>query len=154
MCKKANIDMVLGKTVTIKTDVIKKQKDGKLLGYVFTGNFFVNADLIKEGYAMAHNVPPNSRYKNEFLSMQHEARKNRKGLWAFEDMSSEPYYVGSRTKNVFHRPNCSHANNIAFDDKVIFRTIDDALKKNFEQDWRCCPLFKEPVKKDEKDKTN
>lgn len=144
MCKEANKSLVDKKRVAILTDLSEKGDDGKVSGYVYAGEVFVNAELIKNGYALVRILPLNDHYKEYFLSLQKEARKNRRGLWAFEDMSNEPYYVGSKSKKVFHRPKCFHVENIDFDDRIIFRTKDEALNKRFVQDWRCCPLFKEP----------
>ena len=94
-------------------------------------------------------MPPNIRYKDLLLGLQRDARKNRKGLWAFEDHNDEPYYVGSKSRKVFHRPSCSHVKNLEFDDRSILRTKDEALNSGFAQDWRCCPLF---IKSDDKKK--
>ena len=50
----------------------------------------------------------NVQHRELFLTLQQEARKNRSGLWAFEDQSDEPYYVGSKSGKIFHRPSCPH----------------------------------------------
>ena len=146
ICKKANKSLVDKKEISIKTDVLERQDDGKLLGYVYADGTFVNSELIKRGYALAYIVPPNESYRKLFLSLQEEARKNRRGLWAFEDRNDEPYYLGSKISKVLHRPGCFHAKHLNFDDRIIIRTKDEALSKGFTQDWRCCPLFKKPDK--------
>lgn len=43
---------------------------------------FINAELVKEGYAMTMTVPPNVKYAEEFVALQKEARENNKGLWS------------------------------------------------------------------------
>lgn len=149
-CRDANKAMVDQKQVVLKTDVIKTSADEKLLCYVYVGALFINAEMIRNGYGLAHTLSPNNRYQDMFLSLQQEARKNRKGLWAFEDHNDEPYYVGSKSKNVFHRPSCSHVKGLVFDDRIILRTKEEALNSGFTQDWRCSPLFMPPAAKGQK----
>ncbi|MEI6128388.1 MAG: thermonuclease family protein, partial [Pseudomonadota bacterium] len=151
LCRETNRELVNKKPIVIKTDVQEVSDDGKRLGYVYTGPMFINAELIKGGYGLVHILPPNIRYKDLLLGLQRDARKNRRGLWAFEDQNDEPYYVGSKSRKVFHRPSCFHVKNLDFDDRIIMRTKDEALSTGFTQDWRCCPLF---IKADNKKNKN
>ncbi len=147
-CKKANIRSVNNKTITIEYDVKKKEDGNIVLGYVYAGDVFVNAQLLKNGFAMAYIQPPNQKYASLFIALQNEARKQRRGIWAFEDRSDEPYYVGSKGSRKFHRPGCRIAREMEFDKRIIFRTKDEALQKGFTQDWRCNPLFKKREEKE------
>ncbi len=153
MCKEANKKLVNKKEIVIKTDLLEKDENGKVLAYVYVGDLFVNAELIRLGCALACNMPPNERYKDKFFSLQKAARKEKRGFWVFEDISAEPYYIGSKNKKEFHRPGCFHANHLDFDDRIILRTKEEALRRGFAQDWRCCPLFEEP-EEDIKDNTS
>ena len=147
ICKEANKKLVSKKEVTVKTNVLKKDNTGTVPGYVYVGDLFINAELIRLGYALACDVASNEKYKDRFFSMQEEARKKKRGIWAFEDISAESYYVGSKINKEFHRPECFHAKHLKFEDRVILRTKEEALSKGFRQDWRCCPLFKQPEEK-------
>ena len=129
------------KDITIEHDVLKEDSAGRLLGYVYVGDVFVNAQLLKNGYAIVDIVPPNKKYADLFISLQKEARKNRRGIWRFEDPNDEPYYIASKNIKKFHRPGCRIAKEISFDKRIIFRSKDDALAKGYSQDWRCNPLF-------------
>ncbi|MCK4462902.1 MAG: thermonuclease family protein [Candidatus Omnitrophica bacterium] len=42
---------------------------------------FVNAELVKEGYARVFTFPPNVKHTDFFLKLQRKARQTRKGLW-------------------------------------------------------------------------
>ena len=95
---------------------------GRPLVYVYAADVFVNAELIKNGYGLVAAPDGNVQHRDFFLTLQQEARKNRRGLWAFEDQSDEPYYVGSKSRKIFHRPSCPHVKGLAFDDRLIFRT--------------------------------
>ncbi len=146
-CKQANKALVDKKNITYTTDLLRHTPDGKLFAYVYVGEVFINAEIIRQGYGLAHFVPPNVRYGQQFLELQTEARKGERGLWGFENMGDEPYYVGSKQKREFHRPGCFHAKNVAFDDRITFRTRNEALQKGYSQGWRCNPLFDTPAKK-------
>jgi micrococcal nuclease len=142
MCRNANKALLENKKVSVQTDTITADEDGRLLGYVYAGEVFVNAELIKNGYGLVDAPEGNQKYQEFFLGLQQQARKNRSGLWAFEDQSDEPYYVGSKKGKIFHRPSCTRIQGLDFDDRLIFRTKGEALAGGYSQDWRCCPLFK------------
>lgn len=146
LCRNANKELVENKKVRAQTDAVKTDADGRLLVYMYAENVFVNAELIKNGYGLVAAPDGNVQHREFFLSLQQEARKNRRGIWAFEDQSDEPYYVGSKSKKIFHRPSCVHVKALDFDDRLIFRTKGEALTDNYSQDWRCCPLFMKPEK--------
>jgi len=145
--KKANKDLVDKKEISIEFDIKKRDEDKVLLGYVYAGDVFVNAQLLKNGFALAYIQPPNQKYADLFIALQKEARKQRRGIWAFEDPSDEPYYIGSKSSRKFHRPGCRVAKDMSFDKRVIFRNKDEALNKGYAQDWRCNPLFKKREEK-------
>ena len=145
-CRQANKNLVGGKQITIEYDVRRKDGDGNLLGYVYAGDAFVNAQLLKNGFGIVYITPPNQKYADLFISLQKEARKNRRGIWAFEGPQDETYYIASKGSRKFHRPGCSIARNLSFDKRVIFRTKNEALDKGYSQDWRCNPLFKNQKK--------
>jgi micrococcal nuclease len=50
----ANREMVEGKMVRLERDISETDKYGRLLRYVFLGEVFVNAELVKEGLAYAN----------------------------------------------------------------------------------------------------
>ena len=45
------------------------------------GELFVNAELVRQGYAKVYTVPPNVKHAQEFLELQREAREKERGLW-------------------------------------------------------------------------
>jgi micrococcal nuclease len=146
-CKRANKDLVDKKEISIEFDIKKRDEDKVILGYIYAGDVFVNARLLKNGFALAYIQPPNQKYAGLFITLQKEARKQRTGIWAFEDPSDEPYYIGSKSSRKFHRPGCRVAKDMSFDKRVIFRNKDEALNKGYAQDWRCNPLFKKREEK-------
>ena len=141
ICKDANKALVYKKYVTLVT-APRDKIDEVPAAYVYAGPVFVNAELIRNGYALPRLLNTKDPNNALFLSCMQEARDNRRGLWACEDKSDEPYYIGSKSKKEFHRPDCFHAQHLDFDDKIIFRTKEEALDLGFAQGWRCSPLFK------------
>lgn len=76
-----NKKLVSGKWVRLEFDVERRDKYGRLLAYVYEGDVFVNAELVKQGYAQVYTFPPNVKYQELFLEYQRQARKNNRGLW-------------------------------------------------------------------------
>ena len=72
-----------GKRVSLEFDVEKYDKYDRLLAYVYLkkDGTFVNAEIIKQGYASLMTIPPNAKYSNLFLKLYQEARNNKRGLW-------------------------------------------------------------------------
>lgn len=77
-----NRRLVESQKVRLEMDVERQDKYSRTLAYVFLENGrFVNAELLKEGYAQLLTIPPNVRYVDLFTSLQSQARENKRGLW-------------------------------------------------------------------------
>lgn len=76
-----NKKLVEGKTVQLEFDVDSRDRYGRLLAYVYVDTLFVNAELVKQGYAQLMTVPPNVRYVELFKELQTAAREDKRGLW-------------------------------------------------------------------------
>lgn len=76
-----NKNLVLGKTVKLEKDVSNVDKYGRLLRFVYVDDILVDDNLIKNGAAKIMTVPPDVKYKDEFLSSQYYAKENKLGLW-------------------------------------------------------------------------
>lgn len=74
--------LVEGKRVSIEFDVEKYDRYNRLLGYVYLKDgTFVNAEIVKEGYASLLTIPPNIRYADLFSKLYRQAREEKRGLW-------------------------------------------------------------------------
>lgn len=82
--KRENERLVKGKTVKLEYDVGRTDKFGRTLAYVYVDNIFVNAELVKNGYAFIATYPPNVKYVDKFKTLQVEARKEKRGLWGLK----------------------------------------------------------------------
>ena len=71
-----------GKYVKILFDSVQRDKDGALLGLVFVNQMtFVNAELVRRGYARAKPRPPNLKYERLFANLQKRAQSRNLGMW-------------------------------------------------------------------------
>lgn len=75
-------NMLAGKNVKLLFDVGKFDQYHRTLAYAYLEDgTFINAELVKQGYAMVMTVPPNVKFAGLFVKLQQEARENERGLW-------------------------------------------------------------------------
>jgi micrococcal nuclease len=134
-----NQKLVLLKKVRLEFDKKKKDTEGRTLAYVFVKNIFVNAELIKLGYAKTNIDPPNDKYKNMLLDYEKKAKQSEKGLWQETKKDTETSYIGNKRSYVFHRPSCKLIDKIPEKSKIIFRNRADAIKIGYIPDKMCKP---------------
>ncbi len=77
--------------IHIEYDVEKRDKYGRLLAYIRTSDGrLVNAEMLKDGYAVLFTIPPNVRHVDELTSAQRQARERRLGVWGKDGLSELP----------------------------------------------------------------
>jgi micrococcal nuclease len=76
-----NRRLVGDQRVRLELDVRARDRNGRLLAYVWVGDLMVNAELVRLGYAQVMTVPPNVRHQELFVKLQREARDAGRGLW-------------------------------------------------------------------------
>jgi micrococcal nuclease len=136
---KYNKRLVFMKKIRLEFDHNKKDPQGRLLAYVFVKNLFVNAELVKLGYARASVKPPNIKYRKMLADLEKKATEGEKGLWQEKKKDTESYYVGNKRTYTLHRPSCKYVSKIPAKDKIIFRNRADALKIGYTPDKYCKP---------------
>jgi len=151
-----------GIQVRMEYDVDQKDKYGRTLAYVYldtrtgmwnapprdevlhlipiasTYHIFLNATIIKAGYATPMTIPPNVKYADLFKKLYEEAREQKRGLWKkkLEDSFSvqiSDERVAVITPNWEKIKNDNGIPNENFKTYVI-RSIEKAIGKNFEID--------------------
>ncbi len=80
--QQANRALVEGKQVRLEGDVSETDKYGRLLRYVYVGDTFVNAELVRQGLAQTRAYPPDTKYQDYLEQMESEAREAGRGMWA------------------------------------------------------------------------
>jgi micrococcal nuclease len=74
--------LVEGKRVRLEFDVERFDRYKRILAYVYLNDgTFVNAEIVKQGYASLMTYPPNVKYADLFQKLYREARENQRGLW-------------------------------------------------------------------------
>jgi micrococcal nuclease len=76
-----NERLVEGETVRLEYDEEERDVYGRLLAYVYLGDEFVNAELVKRGYATTLTIPPNTRFAELFAQLEETASAAERGLW-------------------------------------------------------------------------
>ena len=71
-----------GTRVRYRLGVERRDRHGRPLVYVWLPDRrFVNAQLVREGYATPLTIPPNVEYAKRFTALAREARAKGRGLW-------------------------------------------------------------------------
>lgn len=79
----ANAALVEGQTVILIKDVSETDRFGRLLRYIYLEDgTFVNAELVRQGYALPATFPPDVAFQDLYLELQTQARESGVGLWA------------------------------------------------------------------------
>ncbi|MGH9226108.1 MAG: thermonuclease family protein [Acidimicrobiales bacterium] len=73
-----------GTAVRLVGDVEQEDQYGRTLAYVYRreDGLFVNAELVRRGYAQVLTIPPNLAHTDEFEAAAREARVGSIGLWS------------------------------------------------------------------------
>ncbi|MEA2901974.1 MAG: micrococcal nuclease [Actinomycetota bacterium] len=73
-----------GTEVRLESDVELLDSYDRTLAYLWIGSsgLFVNAELVRQGFAQTLTIPPNIAYADEFANLAIEARLANRGLWS------------------------------------------------------------------------
>jgi micrococcal nuclease len=79
-----NRRLVEGQQVRLVGDAEAHDRYGRTLAYVYRASdgLFVNAELVRQGYARTLTIPPNVAHRAEFAELSAQARRTGKGLWS------------------------------------------------------------------------
>jgi micrococcal nuclease len=69
------VQMVEGKTVTLIKDASETDQFDRLLRYVIVGDFFVNYELVRQGFANTTTFPPDVACESVYLEAERLARE-------------------------------------------------------------------------------
>lgn len=76
-----NSQLVYGKEVVLIPDISDKDDRGRLLRYVLVGETFVNLEMLRQGYGLAEDIPPDTSCAGGFANAEQEARLSLVGQW-------------------------------------------------------------------------
>ena len=73
-----------GSPVRLVGDAEQQDQYGRTLAYVYRlpDGLFINAELVRQGYAHVLTIAPNVAHTDEFVDLARDARNTNRGLWA------------------------------------------------------------------------
>jgi micrococcal nuclease len=79
-----NARLVAREQVRLVLDAEPRDRFGRLLAYVYRARdgLFVNAALVRGGFARTLTIPPNVRFAARFRALAAQARNGGRGLWS------------------------------------------------------------------------
>jgi len=79
-----NRRLVEGQEVRLVGDAEARDRYGRMLAYVYRkrDGLFVNAELVRRGYAKPMTIPPNVAHALELRRLAKTARREGRGLWS------------------------------------------------------------------------
>lgn len=105
-----NRELVEGQIVELERDISETDKYGRLLRYVYLQDgTMVNAELVRLGFALALDYPPDTKYQALFNSAEEEAKQIGIGLWT-PPTPTTPVDQQDLTPKIRVEPNCSQFN--------------------------------------------
>ncbi len=127
----ANQQLVEGRTVRLVLDVQPRDRYGRLLAYVYVDGQFVNAELVRRGYAEAATYPPNVKHHAELVELQRRARQAGAGLWGDPEAvrahkPRQSGVAGVRNLHVYLHPDDPGWTQRAPEDLVYFESAEEA----------------------------
>ncbi len=120
----ANARLVEGKRVRLVRDKSERDRYGRLLRYVYVGDEFVNAALVRTGHAKAKRYKPDTLHGDKLGRLQTEAMAEKRGCWSHPRQAPDGAAIGNRNSRKLHV--LSHA-----DCRAAIASMKDKNKRNF-----------------------
>lgn len=101
-------DAALGKSTSLAYGSERRDKYGRLLGYLFVDSLFVNEAILSNGLAYVYIFKETDKRSSEMkrlITAQRTAIEKRCGLWSIP-RTPESYYVAQEGSFRLHRPSC------------------------------------------------
>lgn len=76
-----NEELLAAGPLYLETDVDPWDDFGRMLAYVWAGDDFINERMVADGYARAHNYPPNLTRQEQLWDAHDAAREAGIGIW-------------------------------------------------------------------------
>jgi len=149
-----NTSELLGKKVVLELDVQERDQYGRVLAYVWHEDVLFNKVLLEKGLARVAVFPPNTKYVDQFKSVEQEAKKSGYGIWSIEDYVLNNGYntkdsqlleqgnqmdnahckgkiKGNRNSKIYHKPTGKNYDSVSKENIIWFCTEEDALEAGF-----------------------
>ena len=133
--------IVANRTVTVTYSKRRRDRYGRILGYLFIDDICVNEAILSSGMANVYlfddNLSDSARITG-LLNAQKQAITNKKGIWS-RPISDEPYYLALKGNLRFHRPSCQSVRNRPISDIIKFTSRIDSFNEGLSPCRNCRP---------------
>ena len=75
-------ELLEGEAVRLELDRERRDAYDRLLAYVYLRDLFVNAELVRQGYARTLEIAPNTAHAEQLAKLEREAGSTGAGLWS------------------------------------------------------------------------
>ncbi len=134
-------DLTLGKTARIEFAGRRRDKYGRLLGYLYIDSIFVNKAILEKGLGLLYlfrDTELDRPETKELLMAQRAAMQKKVGLHSIE-RAKEDRYIAKQGSFRFHRPGCPSVRNLRPGSYQTFNTREEALREGLSPCRRCKP---------------
>lgn len=134
-------ELTLGKTARIEFAGRRRDKYGRLLGYLYIDSIFVNKEILENGLGYLYlfkDTELDRPETEELFRAQRAAMQKGIGLWSVE-RAQEDYYLAAQGSFRFHRPGCRSVKDLKPGRYRTFNTRKEALYEGLSPCRRCKP---------------
>jgi micrococcal nuclease len=135
-------NLVLGKTARIEYANVRRDRYGRLLGFLYVeDSIFANQRILDSGLGYLYLFDDQEIQLPEFQQMlesQVAAVTDHRGIWSL-DKKPEEYYLATKKSYRFHRPGCRSISGSNPDNLRVFETKEEALIEGLSPCRNCHP---------------
>ena len=134
-------NLTLGRTAEIRFANRRRDRYGRLLGYLYIDSLFVNRAILENGLGYLYLFKDTDLHRSEtgqLLAAQRRAMTARVGLWSLP-REPEDYYLASPNSFRLHRPGCGSLNGRPESNYRRFSTREEGLFEGLSPCRNCCP---------------
>lgn len=134
------IEKALGKKAEIVYGGKRRDRYGRLLGFLYIDSVFVNREILARGLGYLYLFRDNIELPQteELLKAQKKAIDEKLGLWS-RPYRAEDYYVSTPGSFRFHRPGCRSVANSDPDKMIRYESREEAAKNGLAPCRNCRP---------------
>jgi micrococcal nuclease len=133
--------LCLGKTIRIEFADRRRDRYGRLLGFVWVDSVFLNEAILREGLGYLYLFKDGEADRPQvarLLRAQQAALAQGVGIWALES-DPEDYYVRAEGSFRFHRPGCRSVAELGPERRQVFQSRREALMIGLSPCRNCRP---------------
>ena len=134
-------DLALGKAARIEFAGKRRDKYGRLLGYLYIESLFVNRAILRQGLGYLYLFKDTDMGQPEteiLLTAQRRGMAAGVGLWGI-NRAAEDQYINTTGSFRFHRPGCRYTERMKLDRVNRFAFRNDALYEGLSPCRTCRP---------------